>query len=329
MLQDELRTRTTPVQGAFSSTSSHQLPTSPAVIDAQTVTTVTSKSFSSNKRLAIIYAALFFTPIFAATTLNAVSAKTSLSSAPISPIETPATGALASTSYGKSNSVTADLANANSTSTLNIEYELSLAQGFLKKAVALSNSATTQTVQDKQQIIEYLNEALDASNRAVSLAPEDARAYSTRGRIYQATAAIKPEMKSLADKDFAKAKDLGSSNPTASATTKNPVELLPTEQAQNTSAAQAMIAAPEEEKQQTTATTATSNTLKGTVELTAGKTEVFVSNTTITDTTQIVVTAKTSDTNVFVKQKQTGKGFTIGTTSAPPSNVEVSWKIVQ
>lgn len=208
----------------------------------------------------------------------------------------------------------------------NYEYEVSLANGFLKKAIEFSNSTTAQTVEDKDMIVLLLNQALESANRAISINPNDPAGYMSRGRIYQVTSVVKPEMKQLADQDFAKASSLGAPNPTQAPATKNPMDLLPTEQAASKSTA--MIAGPEDGKtKETVQGEAEKNAKRGSVTLEAGKSEVFVPYTQVKDTTQLYVTAEKNPENlpIYVKNKQAGIGFTVATTSAPNSPLDITW----
>jgi len=206
------------------------------------------------------------------------------------------------------------------------EYEISLANGFLKKAVNLSNASEVQTPKEKEMIIVLLNQALEAANRAIGINPNDPSGYTSRGHIYQTTSAIKPEMKQLADQDFAHATSLGASNPTQVAPVKNPMELLPTEQATGTSAA--MIAEPQNGKTKETVQGETEkNATRGTVMFEAGKTEVFVPYTQVKDTTQLYVNAEKNPENLtlYVKNKEAGRGFTVASTVAPNSPLDITW----
>lgn len=208
----------------------------------------------------------------------------------------------------------------------NFAYEVSLANGFLKKAVDLSNASATQTVEEKDMIVQLLNQALEAANRAITMDSNSPTGYTSRGRIYQTTSVIKPEMKLLADQDFAKASALGAINPTQAPSTKNPMELLPTEQAAGTSTA--MIAAPDDSKTQKTIQSETGkNAKRGTVTLGTGKSEVFVPYTQVRDTTQLYVIAEKNPENLtlYVKNKEASNGFTIASTAIPNSPLDITW----
>jgi hypothetical protein len=208
-------------------------------------------------------------------------------------------------------------------------YEIALANGFLKKAVDLSNSTPSQTLEQKNAIVQLLTQALEAANRAIQIDASNPAGYTSRGRVYQATSVIKPEMKALADQDFARASSLGAANPTQAASTQNPVDLLPTEQAQAKNTA--MIAAPEEKKQTELNGTTDQNAHRGVASLAPGKTEVFVSYPAVQDTTQLYATAEQNPENltIYIKNKEAGVGFTIASTAAPSAATPLTWWEIQ
>lgn len=298
-----------------------------------------SKSqFLQIAKLSAIYAALFITPIagaFGLTKASSLQAESKLTSPIASINQMQATLASAETAHSASIHTTSDsngvpLSEQSQGVSNSFEYEISLANGFLKKAVELSNAAGEQTVEQKDMIIQLLGQAMEASNRAIKLNPDSPDGYTSRGRIYQVTSVVKPEMKVLADQDFEKAKQLGSPTPTSAPSTKNPLELLPTEQAQSTSTA--MIAGPEDGKQKETVQGATEqNAKRGSLTLEAGKSEVVVPYTLVKDTTQLYVTADKNPENVtiYVKNKEAGVGFTIASTSAPTAPLEITWWEIQ
>lgn len=297
-----------------------------------------TSQFLQIAKLSTIYAALFITPIagaFGVTKASSLQASSKLTSPIASINQTQATLASAEAMQSASINTTAD---SNSTPSPDqaqgmsnsFEYEVSLASGFLKKAIELSNTAGEQTIEQKDMVIQLLGQAMEASNRAIKLNPNSPDGYTSRGRIYQVTSAVKPEMKTLADQDFEKAKQLGSPSPTSAPSTKNPLELLPTEQAQ--SASTAMIAGPEDgKKKETVQGAAEQNAKRGAITLEAGKSEVVVPYTSVKDTTQLYVTADKNPENVtiYVKNKEAGVGFTIASTSAPTTPLEITWWEIQ
>lgn len=305
----------------------------------QSSTSQRSKSqFLQIAKLSAIYAALFITPIagaFGLTKASSLQAESKLTSPIASINQMQATLASAETAHSASIHTTADSNSIPSSEqsqgvSNSFEYEISLANGFLKKAVELSNAAGEQTVEQKDMIIQLLGQAMEASNRAIKLNPDSPDGYTSRGRIYQVTSVVKPEMKVLADQDFEKARQLGSPTPTSAPSTKNPLELLPTEQAQSTSTA--MIAGPEDGKKKETVQGATEqNAKRGSVTLEAGKSEVVVPYALVKDTTQLYVTADKNPENVtiYVKNKEAGVGFTIASTSAPTAPLEITWWEIQ
>lgn len=259
-------------------------------------------------KLSAIYLALFLTPITGAyaATMAGVGPKSSV--ALVSPVSS------------------LPQQEMNNPQKEDASYELSLSNSFLQKAVALSNSTENQTDQQKYQIIAYLDQALSAANRAVALAPQDFHTYSTRGRVYQAIAVIKPEMKGLADKDLAQAKSLSNTSSIAQTTSTAISDSSPNTTPSNIPSS-GIIAAPNPDQQQTTSATAQSNAKRGTAILPTQTTEVFVSYPQVKDTTQLYVTADKNPDNVtlYIKNKEAGVGFTIATTSTPSSPLDITW----
>ena len=270
----------------------HRLPSTQSTNDQSSVAPSIQRSTTAQRstsqflqiaKLSAIYAALFITPIagaFGLTQASSLQASSKLTSPIASVNQTQATLASANAAQSPSINTAVDSNAIPSPEQLqgtnnSFEYEISLANGFLKKAVELSNTAGEQTIEQKDMIIQLLGQAMEASNRAIKLNPNSPDGYTSRGRIYQVTSAVKPEMKTLADQDFEKAKQLGSPSPTSAPSTKNPLELLPTEQAQSKSTA--MIAGPEDgKKKETVQGAAEQNAKRGTVTLEAGKSEVVV-----------------------------------------------------
>ena len=277
------------------------------------------------------YAVLFLLPIGVAGGINVLSTAPGLGGAPsakaselVSALPPGENIAPAGSQTTQSEDLQrAKLASAN-TSDKSVEYELSLSASFLRKAVQMSNTTTNQTAEDKNRIIGLLNQSLEAANRAIQASPTDPRAYTTRGRVYQATSIVKPEMKAMADADFAKAKELGSANPTDMSPTANPLELLPTEQAKARETA--MIAGPSTATKQTVTAETTNTANKGTAIMPAGQKEVFVEFPALKDNTQVYIKPEGDVSGTyFIKNKQTGKGFTVATTEAPVGATTLSW----
>lgn len=288
-------------------------------------------SFAFPWKRIVAYAALFFLPIGVAGGINAASSAPGIGGAPLLSAADTASALppgenirpAKAVSQAADDTQRAQLASAP-TQDKGVDYELSLSSGFLRKAIQFSNSTVNQTAEDKNRIISLLNQALEAANRAIQNAPNDARAYTTRGRVYQATSVVKPEMKTMADADFAKAKELGAATPTAPAAPNNPMELLPTEQA---SAPQtAMIGAPNGAVKQTVSSETADNTNKGKITLQSGQKEKFVSFPGLKQDTKVYVQAEgDSPATFFVKNKQAGKGFTIAATEEVTAPTIVTW----
>lgn len=274
-----------------------------------------------------LYTALFILPIAGALGVNTIGAISTLASS-TSRLNSP----IADTSTQQENAIVQASANnqqGGQQGSQHIEYELSLAHGFLQKAIDLSNQPGDQTVAQKDNILSLLNQSLEAAQRAVALAPNDARGYSSRGRIYLTSSAVNPEMKTLADQDFAKAQSLGAQQPTQAPNTQNPIELLPTQQAQTQNGA--TVAGPNDQEKESVNGTVSQNATRGTVTLVAGTSEIFVPYTPVKDNTQLYVTSENNrdNTTIYVKNKEAGVGFTIATTTAPTTALDIQWWEIQ
>ena len=282
-----------------------------------------SSQFRFPLKHTLIYIALFILPIAGALGVNNISEMSTLASS-TSTLNSP----IADISTQQANAIVPVSANTQQ-GAQQIEYELSLANGFLQKAIDLSNQPGDQTVAQKDNILSLLNQSLEAAQRAVTLAPNDARGYSSRGRVYLASAAVKPEMKTLAEQDFAKAQSLGAQQPAQAPNTQNPIDLLPTQQAQTQTGA--MVAGPNDEQKENIDGTVSQNATRGTVTLETGKSEIFVPYTLVKDSTQLYVTAENNPDNatIFVKNKEAGVGFTIAVTSASSAPLTITWWEIQ
>jgi len=70
-----------------------------------------------------------------------------------------------------------------------------------------------QTPEEKQKIIELINQALDIINQGIAAYPLDDRVFSQRATIYQALTPILPEARNLAIQDLKEAIKLNNQNP--------------------------------------------------------------------------------------------------------------------
>jgi tetratricopeptide (TPR) repeat protein len=96
-----------------------------------------------------------------------------------------------------------------STSTSTIEQHIITAQSLLTKAIELSKEKD-QTNNDR--IVELVNQAIDATNQAISLNPNDPRGYAQRAKIYQTISQYMPEANDQAINNWKKAIELNPTN---------------------------------------------------------------------------------------------------------------------
>jgi tetratricopeptide (TPR) repeat protein len=101
-----------------------------------------------------------------------------------------------------------------------VSYYITTSQQFLNKAQELSlqtsggeNSPRQQTPEEKQKIIELINQALDVINQGIAAYPLDDRVFAQRAAIYQALTPIFSEARSLAIQDLKEAIKLNNQNP--------------------------------------------------------------------------------------------------------------------
>jgi len=101
-----------------------------------------------------------------------------------------------------------------------VSYYITTSQQFLNKAQELSlqtsggeNSPRQQTPEEKQKIIELINQALDIINQGIAAYPTDDRVFAQRAAIYQALTPIFPEARKLAVQDLKEAIKLNNQNP--------------------------------------------------------------------------------------------------------------------
>jgi tetratricopeptide (TPR) repeat protein len=102
-----------------------------------------------------------------------------------------------------------------------VSYYITTSQQFLNKAQELSlqtsggeNSPRQQTPEEKQKIIDIVNQALEVINQGIAAYPLDDRVFAQRAAIYQALTPILPEAGKLANQDLKEAIKLNNQNPT-------------------------------------------------------------------------------------------------------------------
>jgi hypothetical protein len=205
-------------------------------------------------------------------------------------------------------------------------YQLSLAQSFLKKAVDLS-----QTSSDYQSVLTTLEQALSAVNKAIDLDGRQGAGFLVRARIFKTASVIKPELAQASEQDLTIARTLGFDanqvNP------QDPLQYMPTEQATHT-AGIPVVASPEETKAKTVGQTASNNVLTGEIVMAAHSQSVEVDFPTLQDSDQVRVSLKDGSTapnniTVSVGSRTSGKGFTILSTEAPTSSLTLVWTVLR
>ncbi len=211
-------------------------------------------------------------------------------------------------------------------------YNLTLAQGFLRKAVQTSQDTSgNQSSADQQNILSSLEQALSAANTAIDLDPTNGLGFLLRARVYKTASAIQPELASKSEQDLAIAQALGVQN--IDILSENVLDHLPTQQATNL-AGGPIIADPEEGSTAIVQTETINNSQQGEVILPAGQTEIFVPFTLLTDTMQISVQVSPNSpsqphTPLRVSGRKTGQGFTIQSFNSLDENVTLFWRIVE
>jgi hypothetical protein len=211
-------------------------------------------------------------------------------------------------------------------------YQLSLAQSFLKKAVELSQaSGDHQTDHDRQSILTTLEQALSAANKAIDLDGRQGAGFLVRARVFKTASVIKPELAQASEQDLTIARTLGFDanqvNP------QDPLQYMPTEQATHT-AGIPVVASPEETKAKTVGQTASNNVLTGEIVMAANSQSVEVDFPTLRDSDQVRVSLKDGSTapnniTVSVGSRTSGKGFTILSTEAPTSSLTLVWTVLR
>lgn len=200
-------------------------------------------------------------------------------------------------------------------------YHLSLAQGFLTKAVTESQSTSqAQTESQRSAILAYLQQALEAANKAIEMEPTQGIGFLVRARVYKTASAVKPELGPMAEQDLTIARALGINGD--SLTIPNPLEHLPT-----------VVAAPEEGKTTTVSAETSTNTLSGRVILPTGNRTVDVSFPGLTPQMNLRVDpvdeAQNSNNAIFtIVTRQEGVGFTIQSTLPAPQDVVLEWRAI-
>lgn len=246
--------------------------------------------------------------------------------------ETPAQAELVAANPSPS-PVAADLVASLSTPEEKVyAYHLALAQGFLRKAVELSQQTKElQNEETKKNILSSLEQALQAANKAIESDARQGAGFLVRARIYKTAAAVKPELSTQSDQDLTIAKALGI-NAALFGNDTSLLEYLPTQQATNLAGAP-VVADAEEGNQTQVSDSSTGNGTQGRVTLPAGSTTVSVSLPTLKSTQSLRVNpadpaANRTNALFSITQRVDGQGFTIQSSQTLSSNLELEWRAI-
>lgn len=216
----------------------------------------------------------------------------------------------------------ADLAStdAGAESDSAYQYALTLAQGYLNKAVDLSRSSQSrQTDEDKQEILALIDTALQHANQAIDRQPRDGTGFLVRARIYMTASVLKPELAALADQDRQIAVALGAN---AALLDQNPLELLPTQQAQTNNAP--IIADPESGDTANTSASTTTNAEHGRVVLPAGESSVWV-NAILPESGTMSARSIALTSSAYTVSERNSTGFRIVASQPLDTDTEIEW----
>ncbi len=94
-----------------------------------------------------------------------------------------------------------------------VSYYIAVSQEFLNQARSLANNNPNQTQEQKQEIINKVDKALEIINQGIQAYPNDDRVYSQRASIYQSLVPFMSEASKYAIADLIQASQLNSKNP--------------------------------------------------------------------------------------------------------------------
>ena len=213
-------------------------------------------------------------------------------------------------------------------------YHASLAQGFLAKAVQLSqqSSQTGQTDADRQNILSSLEQALQAVNQAIALDDKQGAGFLLRARIYKTASVIRPELTPYADQDLEIARGLGV-DASLLAGNGDVLQLLPTEQATNL-AGLPVVADVEEGQSTTVQTQAGANSNANQITMPSGWNTIFVSYPSLkaSQTLRVDVVDQVQNrahATFTVVSREEGRGFTISSSSPVQQDVLLEWRAIE
>lgn len=211
-------------------------------------------------------------------------------------------------------------------------YHLALAQGFLKKAIELSQQTkSAQSESAKQEILSSLEQALQASNKAIEGNPRQGAGFLVRARIYKTAAVIKPELNTQGDQDLTIARTLGINTALFGGDT-SILEYLPTQQATEL-AGMPVVADAEEGNDTEVSGSSTANGSQGRVVMKSGTDKITVAFPTLTAKQSLRVnpvdpSANRTNALFSIVQRVDGQGFTIQSSQTLPGDLELEWRAV-
>ena len=196
------------------------------------------------------------------------------------------------------------------------------AQAYLEKAITVSQK-DSQTENDRQQIIDFLNTSLQYANQAINQAPQSPQAYLVRARILASSQSIRQDALQLAQKDLETAQSLSGGQKVQLPTNIDLLDYTPTQQAQNDQ--DLVIAAPQDETTSSSAQT-DSNVIKYTTTLPANQDQTTIENTRIQPDSYIYLISPSSH-NIYLLSKSSGQA-TVATNNPPQQDLEFQYWIV-
>lgn len=200
-------------------------------------------------------------------------------------------------------------------------YQLSLSQGFLTKAITHSQATSqAQGEADRQAILAYLQQALEAANKAIEMDPTQGLGFLMRARVYKTAGIIKPELIALAEQDLTIARALGVNG--QALTDPNPLQHLPT-----------VVAEPEEGSSAIVSGNENANVYSSRVVLPQGNRTIDVSYPGLSPNMSLRVDVVDSSQNtnhaIFtIVSRREGEGFTIQSTLPVSQDVLLEWRAI-
>lgn len=205
----------------------------------------------------------------------------------------------------------------------NFASSLNLAQNYLDKAFAQAKNPE-QTSVDKKQIIDNLNLSLNYVTSAINQNNSDPRGYLMRAQILTAISKVKPEALKEAQADLEIASKLSNGATVQLPTTVNPINLIPDERAQL--AENVIVAGPNDATQTSIITDQGSNSFKKTINLSAGLSELSVTDERVKENSFIYLIPN-GKAQLTVKSKATGT-FVIQNLTPQSTNLSLDYWII-